>query len=110
VFVSKPFRFRVRSEAERLLDTYLLRGSVERAALSEAGKFIVSIQQAQQAMSRLWSRSCLPMMKRTLKQLSNDEPTISLARQNDQKLLQKAVATEAKKPTALQDTSAGILP
>jgi len=49
-------------------------------------------------------------MKRTLKQLSKDEPTISLARQNDQKLLQKAVATEAKKPTALQETSAGILP
>lgn len=50
------------------------------------------------------------MMKRTLKQLSNDMPTISLATQNDQKLLQKAVATDAKNPTALQDTNAGILP
>lgn len=50
------------------------------------------------------------MMKSTLKQLSNDEPTIILAIQKDQKLLQKAVAMEAKNPTALQDTNAGILP
>lgn len=50
------------------------------------------------------------MMKRTLKQLSKDEPTIILATQNDQKLLQKAVPIEAKNPTALQDTNAGILP
>jgi len=49
-------------------------------------------------------------MKSKLKQLSNDEPTISLAMQKDQKLLQKAVAMEAKNPTALQDTNAGILP
>lgn len=50
------------------------------------------------------------MMKSMLKQLSNDAPTMSLARQKDQKLLQKVVAMEAKNPTALQDTSAGILP
>lgn len=49
-------------------------------------------------------------MKSTLKQLSNDEPTINLATQKDQKLLQNAVAIEAKNPTALQDTKAGILP
>lgn len=49
-------------------------------------------------------------MKRTLKQLSNDEPTTILAIQKVKKLLQKAVAMEAKKPTALQDTNAGILP
>lgn len=50
------------------------------------------------------------MMKSTLKQLSKDDPTIILAMQKDQKLLQNAVAMEAKNPTALQDTNAGILP
>ena len=52
----------------------------------------------------------LPIMKSMLKQLSNDVPTTSLANAKVQKLLQNAVATDAKKPTALQDTRAGIRP
>lgn len=50
------------------------------------------------------------MINKILKQLSNDVPTTILASANDQKLLQNAVDTDAKKPTALHDTSAGILP
>lgn len=49
-------------------------------------------------------------MKRMLKQLSKDVPTMNLVTVKLQKLSQKAVATDAKKPTALQETKAGILP
>lgn len=50
------------------------------------------------------------MMNRMLKQLSNEVPTMSLQIANDTKLLQNAVAMEAKNPTALQETRAGIRP
>ena len=45
-----------------------------------------------------------------LKQLSKEVPTMNRARANDQKLVQKAVAMEAKKPTPLQATRAGRRP
>lgn len=50
------------------------------------------------------------MINKMLKQLSNDVPTMSLQIANDTKLLQNAVPMEAKKPTALQETNAGIRP
>ena len=62
------------------------------------------------AISIHFNFSNLPIIKSTLKQLSNDDPTTNLARQKLQKLSQNAVLTEAMKPTALQATNAGILP
>ena len=50
------------------------------------------------------------MMNKMLKQLSKEVPTISLQIANDKKLLQNAVPIEAKNPTALHETKAGIRP
>ena len=52
----------------------------------------------------------LPIIKRILKQLSNEQPTIKRHIINNQKLPEKAVAKDAKNPSPLHSTRAGNLP